>query len=267
MDSRLRGNDSSSFYRYGRRYLMDDALVDRLTAFADDGLILAHRNGDWIGHAPILEEDIALANLAQDELGQAMLFYNLVEELSGKSGDQLAFFRNSADFLNVQLVELPKGDWAFTILRQYLYDAYQHVLHAELLNSTYQPLVDVAGKIYKEELYHLRHTHVWVARLGLGSVEANGRMQRALGELWPFTAQLFAPLDTDQRLIADGVVPDVAQLLPRWEQIVVTHLAESDLTIPDVAMVDVSRTEHTPHLDALLAEMQLVARADPQASW
>ncbi len=246
---------------------MSEALVSRLVACADDGLILAHRNGDWIGHAPILEEDIALANLAQDELGQAMLYYDMIEALTGQTGDQLAFFRGSAEFRNAQIVELPKGDWAFTVLRQYLYDAYQHVLYDELINSSYQPLADAAGKIRKEELYHLRHTHVWTARLGLGSAEANGRMQRALDELWPYTGQLFTPLPDDATLIADGIFPDVAQLLSRWEQIVIPHLEESELTIPNEAMLQLSRTEHTPHLDSLLAEMQLVARADPHASW
>jgi ring-1,2-phenylacetyl-CoA epoxidase subunit PaaC len=246
---------------------MNHALVNRLIAFADDGLILAHRNGEWIGHAPILEEDIALANLAQDELGQAMLYYDMVTALTGQTGDQLAFFRESADFRNVQLVELPKGDWAFTILRQYLYDAYQHTLYAELVNSRYQPLADAAGKIYKEELYHLRHTHVWVARLGLGSTEANGRMQRALDTLWPYTGQLFTPLPTDQVVVADGAIPDLAQLLPRWEQIVIPHLAESGLIIPADEPLALSRSEHTPHLRELLYAMQLVARADQEASW
>ncbi len=246
---------------------MSNALVERLIAFADDGLILAHRNGDWIGYAPILEEDIALANLAQDELGQAMLYYDMVESLTGQTGDQLAFFRDAADFRNAQLVELPKGDWAFTILRQYLYDAYQHVLYAELISSRYQPLADAAGKIRKEELYHLRHTHVWVARLGLGSREANGRMQRALDQLWPYTAQLFAPLPTDDTLISDKIIPDMAQLLPRWTQIVIPHLEESELNIPDSQMLELSRMEHTAYLDTLLAEMQMVARADPNASW
>lgn len=246
---------------------MNDALKDRLIAFADDAVILAHRNGDWIAHAPFLEEDIALANLAQDELGQAMLYYDMVEKLTGETGDQLAFFRGSAEFRNVQLVELPKGDWAFTILRQYLYDAYQHVLYNELINSTYQPLADAAAKIRKEELYHLRHTHVWVARLGLGTEESNGRMQRALDELWPYTAQLFTPLPTDQPLIDDGAIPNVADLLPVWEAIVIPHLEESELTIPTIDPLQLARTEHTPHLAALLMEMQFVARADPAASW
>ncbi|MGB1253875.1 MAG: 1,2-phenylacetyl-CoA epoxidase subunit PaaC [Candidatus Promineifilaceae bacterium] len=243
------------------------ALLARLTAFADDELILAHRNSEWVGHAPILEEDIAIANVAQDELGHAMLFYQMVEALGGESGDRLAFFRNSAEFRNVQYVELPKGDWAFTILRQYLFDAYQFVLYAQLAQSTYQPLADAAEKIRKEELYHLRHTHVWVERLGLGSAEANRRMQAALDQLWPFAAQLFLPLASDEALVAAGIIPDVSQLREGWEQIVLPHLAESALLVNSAETTALSRSDHTPHLDQLLADMQLVARADPEATW
>ncbi len=245
-----------------------EALIARLTAFADDELILAHRNSEWVGHAPILEEDIAIANVAQDELGHAMLLFDMVEALGGGSGDKLAFFRNSAEFRNVQLVELPKGDWAFTILRQYLFDAYQFVLYAELVNSGYQPLADAAAKIRKEELYHLRHTHVWVERLGLGSAEANRRMQAALDQCWSLCAQLFAPLSTDEQLIEAGIVPDVSLLHAKWLQIVTPHLADAELTTPDATGTATShRHEHTEHLTALLADMQLVARADPDAVW
>ena len=246
---------------------MDNALTQRLIALADDCLILTQNNGEWIGHAPILEEDIALANIAQDELGQAMLFFDLVEEIDGRSGDELTYFRDSVDFLCAQFVELPRGDWAFTMLRQYLFDAYQHVLYDSLRESGYQPLAEVATKIYKEELYHLRHTHVWTARLGLGSVEANGRMQRALDELWAYTGQLFDSLPTDVHLISKGIFPNVETLRTRWESIVIPHLEESELNIPDVAPLQSPRTVHTHHLDALLADMQLVARADREATW
>ena len=144
---------------------MDDqlknALVARLTAMADDELILSHRNAEWTGHAPLLEEDIALANLAQDELGHATTIYGLVEELTGESPDKLAFFRDAEAFRNVQLVELPKGDWAFTMLRQYLFDVYEHVLYEALLKSSYQPLADVVTKFRGEELYHpVSYTHL-----------------------------------------------------------------------------------------------------------
>lgn len=247
---------------------MISPLIDRLTAFADDELILAHRNSEWVIHAPLLEEDIAIANIAQDELGHAMLFFEMIETLGGQTGDQLAFFRDPGAFRNVQLVELPIGDWAFTILRQFLFDAYQHVLYGGLLESNYQPIADAAAKIYKEEMYHLRHHHAWVARLGLGSDEANRRMQTALNRLWPFCAQLFVPLISDLPLIESGIVPDVATLRERWEQIVIPHLSDSGLTLPAEGLVYTpQRSEHTEHLTHLLAEMQSVARMDPGAVW
>ena len=126
---------------------LKQALIGKLTAMADDELILAHRNSEWTGHAPLLEEDIALANLAQDELGHATTLFGLGETLSGRTPDQMAFFRDAAAFRNVQLVELPRGDWAFTMLRQYLFDAYEHVLYAALQTSSYQPLQDFAAKV------------------------------------------------------------------------------------------------------------------------
>lgn len=247
------------------------ALINRLTAMADDELILAHRDAEWTGHAPILEEDIALANLAQDELGHATTLYGLVETLTGRTPDQLAYFRSASGFRNVQLVELPKGDWAFTMLRQYLFDAYEHLLYAALADSAYQPLADVVAKFKGEELYHLRHSHVWVERLGLGTEESNRRMQTALNELWPYCRQLFLRLPDDQALITSGQYADVATLRQPWEAVVIPHLQASGLIIPTntggVGEIMVGRDEHTDHLVALLADMQQVARLDPEAEW
>lgn len=243
-------------------------LIERLIAFADDELVLAHRNSEWVSFAPMLEEDIAIANVAQDELGHAMLFYEMVEKLGGETGDRLAFFRDAAAFRNVQLVELPKGDWAFTILRQYLFDAYQHLLYGRLVESSYQPLADAAAKIYKEEMYHLRHSHAWVERLGLGSAEANQRMQAALDLLWPLGAQLFVPLSGDGALIREGMIPNVADLHEGWLSIVQPHLINAELEIPvDDSFSAPNRAMHTTHLADLLAEMQAVARMDPEGIW
>ena len=244
------------------------ALINKLTAMADDELILAHRDSEWTGHAPILEEDIALANIAQDELGHATIFYGLLEDLTGTTPDQYAMFRDADEFRNVQLVELPKGDWAFTMLRQYLFDTYEFIFLAHLEKSAYQPLAEAVAKIRKEEIYHLQHTHLWVERLGLGTSESNRRMQNALNELWPVSAQLFMPLPDEPLLVEAGYVPDSATLKAEWEQIVGAHLNASDLTIPnDLNPVTVGREQHTPHLAALLADMQMVARAYPDADW
>ena len=246
---------------------LKEALVNRIVALADDELILAHRNSEWTGHGPILEEDIALSNIAQDELGHATVLYGLVKDLTGQEPDQLAFFREAEAFLNVQLVELPIGDWAFTMLRQYLFDAYEHVLLTAVAQSQYVPLANVVAKFRGEEMYHLRHSHIWVERLGLGTEESNGRMQSALDTLWPYCHQLFVPMSEDVQLIEAEFFPNVSTLKDDWTQIVLPHLQASDLQIPEVALNSDARMIHTPHLSVLLDEMQRVARWDPQADW
>ncbi len=252
---------------------MDDAtriaLIERLLAMADDELILAHRNSEWAGHAPILEEDIAFANIALDEMGHAAIWYGLRGELTGEDADRLIFFRNAGHYRNVQLVELPRGDWAFSMTRQYLFDAAEDVLLGHLQDSAYRPLAEAAAKIATEERYHLRHTGLWLRRLGLGTAESHARAQAALDTLWPYARQLFAPLPGDAALIAAGIFPDLTLLRREWESVTQPFLAECNLTIPSEALPrrDVPRTEHTEHLMTLLAEMQSVARLDPAAEW
>lgn len=249
-----------------------EALAHKLLAMADNELILGHRNSEWTGHAPILEEDIAFANIALDEIGHARIWYRLLADLRGEAKetypDQLVFFREAADYRNTQLVELPIGDWAFSMLRQYLFDAAELVWLGALSHSGYQPLADATAKIRKEELYHFRHTYAWLKRLGLGTEESQRRMQNALVALWPYTAQLFQPLLTESVLIEVGFVPEPDTVRLAWERVVLAHLAEASLVIPpDVASLTIPRSDHTPHLAVLLTEMQEVARYDPQAEW
>lgn len=247
------------------------ALIHKLTAVADDELVLAHRNAEWIGHAPILEEDIALANIAQDELGHATVWYGLIADLTDEDPDELVYFRDAAEYRNVQLVELPKGDWAFTMLRQYLFDAYEMTLLTQLATSQYQPIVDATAKIRNEEMYHLRHTSVWVQRLGLGTAESQQRMQAALNVLWRYTAQLFMPLPDEALLVAAGIVPNPDELRQTWQSVVIPHLQQANLIIPDASPHDApllaQRSQHSEHLTALLADLQQVARLDPEAEW
>ena len=242
-------------------------LAARLLASADDELILAHRNAEWTGHAPILEEDIALANIAQDELGHATIWYGLVEALTGEDSDRLAFFRDPNQFRNVQLVEMPRGDWAFTMLRQYLFDAYELTLLSRLVASTYQPAADAAARMRNEEIYHYRHSSAWVRRLGLGTKESHGRMQRALDALWPLAGQLFCAQTGDEQMMAEGVWPDLCEVESAWREVVVPFLEEAELVVPDTEAGPVDRGEHSTHLNALLADMQMVARADAEAVW
>jgi ring-1,2-phenylacetyl-CoA epoxidase subunit PaaC len=215
-----------------------------------------------------LEEDIAFSNIAQDELGHAGLFYNIIQALTEEVPDQLVFFREAAEFRNVQMVELPKGDWAFSMVRQYLFDAFEMVRATQLVNSSYRPLADVAAKIRQEELYHYRHTSNWVHRLGLGTEESHGRMQTALDQLWPYAFQLFAPVEGVSDLVREGIVPGAEEFRPNWEVVVLPHLKTAGLVTPLVKMAYASeRSEHTDYLPALLAELQGVARSDPEAVW
>jgi ring-1,2-phenylacetyl-CoA epoxidase subunit PaaC len=248
------------------------SLATRLLAMADDELVLAHRNSEWTGHAPMIEEDIALANIAQDELGHATLWYGCVAEMRDQPAtypDHLVFFRDAPDWLNAQLLELPKGDWAFTMLRQYLFDQYEWLLLAELAKSQYAPIIQIATKIQREELYHLRHSTVWLKRLGLGTVESKRRMQDALNCLWQFTSQLFSSLPGDDALVSAGLWADMALVYQNWHNTVSGALIGCELVIPITKSNQpiYARGDHSEHLLSLLHDLQLVARADPTAQW
>lgn len=248
------------------------SLSEYLIALADDELILGHRDSEWTGHAPILEEDIAFANIALDEIGHARLWYELATELVGadksRYPDQQVYFRPAADFRCLQFVELPKGDWAFSMLRQYLFDAFEQHRLAGLVTSKHQPLADVAARILNEELYHLRHTRAWVPRLGQGTQESHRRMQAALDELWPYAQGLGAPLPGELKLLSDAYVPAGSLLFDVWKDEVTQFLKESGLQIPDTKDdVQVDRGVHSEYFPTLIADLQEVAQLDPEAQW
>lgn len=241
------------------------ALITRLQALADDEIILAQRDSEWTGHAPILEEDIALANIAQDEIGHALMYLELRAGLDGSSPDQLTFFRGPREYTNVQLVELPKHDWAFTMLRQYLYDAYEALYLDAARQSSYAPLAEVANKAVREEKFHLQHTALWVERLGLGTEESHRRMQDALDLLWSYTDQLFSRTAGEDLLIEAGITPDPAAVKARWEPLVKAHLERCDLRVPQTEPMRFTRQQHSEDLIYLLTEMQSTAREFPDA--
>jgi ring-1,2-phenylacetyl-CoA epoxidase subunit PaaC len=245
------------------------ALARYLLALADDELVLAHRNSEWTGHAPILEEDIAFANIALDEMGHANLWYQQVQALTGQSPDQLVFFRDAADFRCAQLVELPKGDWAFSMLRQYLFDAAEAVRLPALAASPERALAEPAAKIRTEEIYHYRHTAAWIKRLGLGTEESQRRLQAALDALWPYARQLFVPLPGEAELAAEGLGPGSAAVQREWEALVLPRLREAGLRLPATRQpAATDRAQHSEHLPALLEEMQAVARLEaPETEW
>lgn len=254
---------------------MDDALrpalVEYLLRHGDDRLVLGHRLAEWCGHGPALEEDIALANIALDFTGQANLLLGLAGTVEGQGRDQdtLAYFRDERGFRNAQLVELPKGDFGVTIVRQFLFDVYDLLFLDGLQRSTHEELAGIAAKAYKEARYHLRHSAEWVVMLGDGTRESHDRAQRALDELWRFTHELFEVDDVDRALIDAGIAPDVSALQPAWRERVADIVARATLALPSDGFKARGgrRGMHTEHLGIMLAEMQIVARSHPGATW
>lgn len=248
------------------------ALAAYLLAMADDELILGHRDSEWCGHAPILEEDIAFANIALDELGHAVVWYGLLADVMGKNcdlyPDEMVYRREVDAYRNTPFVELPKGDWAFTMLRQYLFDEYERVHLNRLMHSAYQPLAEAAAKIRNEELYHLRHTRAWVRRLGLGTDESNRRMQAALGQLWPYARQLFMLVADEPFLTESEYTPDKSDLREDWEKEVVPYLRGSGLHVPEnTVLPKFNREQHTDHLSSVIDDLHEVVRQYPDAQW
>jgi ring-1,2-phenylacetyl-CoA epoxidase subunit PaaC len=238
---------------------------------ADTSLVLGQRLGEWVGHAPALEEDLGLANLSLDLIGQARLLLTYAGELEGKGRDedQLAFLRDGTEFLNLTLVEQPNGDFAHTLVRQLLIDAWQLELYEALQLSSDPRLAAIAAKALKETRYHFRYSAGWVVRLGDGTEESKARVQAALDEVWRFTDELFTPDEIDLDMAAQHVAPDIAALKPKWIARIDEVLREATLTRPaDTTYPWHGKSgRHTEHLGYLLAEMQFLQRAYPGAQW
>ena len=198
---------------------------------------------------PILEEDIALANISLDLIGQATLYLGLAGETEGKGrdADALAYFREAVEFRNLQIVELPKGDFAFTIARQFLFDVFSLHQLEFLQKSANTDIAGIASKGYKEVRYHVRHSSEWLQRLGDGTEESHNRAQNALNELWRFTGEMFAPDDADKRLAEAGVAPDLATIQPKWRAMVSDVIERATLSIPSDAFMLAGRTERPSH--------------------
>jgi ring-1,2-phenylacetyl-CoA epoxidase subunit PaaC len=244
------------------------ALKTLLFRLADDEVIIGHRNTEWTGHGPILEADIAFSSMAQDELGHAQVYYSLLHELGEADPDHLAFMREPSDFKCAQLVELPKGDWAFSIARQFLYDAAESARLAALAKSAYTPLAQAARKFAGEEKYHLLHGKTWMIQLGQATAESNARLQAALDEVYPYALGLFETTEVDEAIVAEGLQKPETEIKSDWLAHITPILRETGLTLPDVAPITGGRRgQHTEHLAALLDDMQLVFRSDPEATW
>ncbi|WP_394438184.1 1,2-phenylacetyl-CoA epoxidase subunit PaaC [Streptomyces sp. SGAir0957] len=234
-------------------------LATAALALGDDALVLSHRLGEWAGHAPVLEEEVALANIALDLLGQARVLLGMVGD-----EDELAYLREERAFHNLQLVEQPNGDFAHTIARQLYFSTYQHLLYAELAagDGAFAPL---AAKAVKEVAYHQDHAQQWTLRLGDGTEESHARMQRAVGALWRFTGEMFQPVP--------GLDVDGAELRTRWTATVTDTLHRATLTVPEGPQTGAWRAGagrqglHTEPFGRMLAEMQHLHRSHPGASW
>lgn len=247
------------------------ALTGYVLSLADDALVAAQRMGEWIAAAPQIEEDVALGNIALDLLGQArsLLTYAGSLETSGRTEDDLAYWRDAHEFRNVHLVERPNGDFAVAMARLLVLSTYHCELYAHLQSSTDETLAAVAAKAVKEVDYHRDHATMWVLRLGDGTDESHLRMQAGLDAEWPFVDELFDGSYVDPRLLESGAAVDPAVLRPAFDRHIVEVLTQATLDVPAVraARTGGRSGRHTEAMTALLEELQGVARAHPGASW
>lgn len=242
-----------------------------LLRLGDDRLVLGHRLSEWCGHAPILEEDIALANIALDLIGQANLLLGLAAKIEGKGrdADALAYLRDAIDYRNALLLELPKGDFGVTILRQLFYSVFALLQAEALQRSSNADVAGVAAKAVKEFRYHVRHSADWVLKLGGGTTESHTRAQQAVDDLWPYTGELFLSDEVDRAVAQSGFGVDPSSLESTWQSTVRDVLTRAGLRIPESSYMQRGGRQgrHTEHLGHMLAEMQIVARSYPGGSW
>jgi ring-1,2-phenylacetyl-CoA epoxidase subunit PaaC len=248
-----------------------DALFRYVLRLGDLSLVLGQRLSEWVGHAPALEEDLGLANVALDLIGQARLLLTYAGEIEGRGRDEdkLAYLREQGAYFNAILAEQPNGDFGQTIVRQVLIDAFQLELYERMATSRDERLAAIAAKSVKEVRYHLRYSSDWLVRLGDGTAQSRARAQSALDLLWPYTVELFAADDLDRAMAESGVGPDLAEVYAAWSPRIDAILNEATLQRP----VDRphawhgKRGQHSEHLGYILAEMQYLQRTYPDARW
>ena len=248
-----------------------DDLLALLLRLGDDHLILGHRLSEWCGHAPMLEEDLALPNMALDLIGTARMCYGYAAEIEGggRSEDDYAFLRDGTDFRHMLMVERPNGDFAYTILRQFLFAAYMHPFWEGMTVATDTRLADHAAKAVKEMAYHVRHCGEWVIRLGDGTEESARRMENALADLSPYVGEMFEADDTARRLVRAGLLSDPDSVRSRFDGTVAHTFAMAQLPPLKVAtgISGGRKGRHGEVLGHLLAEMQFMQRAYPGLTW
>lgn len=238
---------------------------------ADDALILGHRNSEWCGHGPVLEQDIAITNISLDLIGQARNFYQYAARLKadGSTEDGLAYLRDGREFKNCLLVEQSNGDWAKTILRQFSFSAYQYYLYQELQTSKDEHLAAIAEKSLKEVNYHLRWSSEWVIRIGDGTEESHQRILSAIEELWMYTGEMFEASSYELQAASKGTGAGLSSIKPKWEEKVKEVFNEATLAWPGNVFMQTGGKEgrHTEQLGYILAELQFIQRAYPNSEW
>lgn len=249
----------------------ENHLFEFTLRLGDNSVILGQRLAEWCGKSPVLEEELALMNVGLDLLGQARMLLDYAGKVEGKGRDedQLAFFRDAQAWRNLLLVEQPNGDFAKTMARQLFFDCFQYLQYEELTKSTDKTLADIAVKSLKEITYHKRHSSDWVLRLGDGTEESHLKMQTAIEDLWGYTPEMFDMDAVDQTMVDAGIGVDLAALKPKWNTMIDEILSEATLKRPEATWeVRGSREgKHSEYLGYLLAEMQFLPRAYPDASW
>ena len=252
-----------------------DNKVSYLLRLADNALIFGHRNSEWCGHGPVLEQDIAITNISLDLIGQARNFYQYAAQILVQNGnpgtteDSLAYLRDAHQFKNCLLAEMPKGDWATTILRQFLLSAFQFYEYDALKNCNDEQIAAIAQKALKEVAYHVKWSSEWVIRLGDGTKESNTRINKAINDLWMYAGELFLPTAFEIAAAKDGYGANLILLKEKWLHKIETVFTEATLKMPfDIFMQTGGKIGiHTEHLGFLLAEMQFLQRAYPNAQW
>lgn len=249
-----------------------------ILALADDELVLGHRDSEWTGHSPILEEDIAFSNIAQDELGHSLVWFSLLEQLTGKTPDEMAFERPWNQFTCCRFVEYPRGDFGYTVARQYLFDEAEHVRLSAFAQSSMQQLSEISSKLLREEAYHLLHSKGLLERLGDAMEESHKHMQDGVDQAFPQALGMFESIDGESDLVGAGVFPGNEALRDQWLMRVIPVLTSATLTVPATRRnggytVGISpddggrRNAHTSHLEHLVDDLQQVYRTAPEAKW
>ncbi len=248
-----------------------EALKDLLYKMADDQLVLGHRNSEWTGFGPLLEEDIAFSSMAQDKVGQSWQLYKILNELGENDPDTVAFMRNADQFHNCQFVELPNGEYDFSLIRHFLFDTAELLRFQFLSESSFEPLALLAKKIKGETKYHSMHANIWVKQLGSATEESVSRLQTSLNEALPYALGIFEESKFEDDLITSGIFKGEAVLKEAWMGEITKILNKSSLSLPDLTSIEPitggRNGIHSEHLQPMLDEMSEVFKVDPTAEW